>query len=79
MYIIGENIHIISPKVKKALAEKDAEFFKKSAIQQVEQEFKIPVVAIATLCDLIEYLKQQPDQERNLERMRAYRERYGIK
>jgi len=36
MYIIGENIHIISPKVKKALAERDAEFFKASAIQQVE-------------------------------------------
>ncbi len=36
MYIIGENIHIISPSVKKALAEKDAEFFKASAIQQVE-------------------------------------------
>jgi len=36
MYIIGENIHIISPKVKKALAERDAEFFKKLAIQQVE-------------------------------------------
>jgi 5-methyltetrahydrofolate corrinoid/iron sulfur protein methyltransferase len=36
MYIIGENIHIISPRVKKALAERDAEFFKASAIQQVE-------------------------------------------
>lgn len=36
MYIIGENIHIISPSVKKALAERDAEFFKTSAIQQVE-------------------------------------------
>ncbi|MCJ7715622.1 MAG: dihydropteroate synthase [Anaerolineales bacterium] len=36
MYIIGENIHIISPSVKKALAEKDAEFFKTSAIRQVE-------------------------------------------
>ena len=36
MYIIGENIHIISPSVKKALADRDAEFFKKSAIQQVE-------------------------------------------
>ncbi len=36
MYIIGENIHIISPKVKKALAERDAEYFKTSAIQQVE-------------------------------------------
>jgi len=36
MYIIGENIHIISPSVKKALAERDAEFFKESAIKQVE-------------------------------------------
>ncbi len=36
MYIIGENIHIISPKVKKALAERDAEFFKTLAIKQVE-------------------------------------------
>ena len=36
MYIIGENIHIIPPAVKKALAERDAEFFKKSAIQKVE-------------------------------------------
>ncbi|OQX61851.1 MAG: hypothetical protein B5M51_06955 [Anaerolinea sp. 4484_236] len=36
MYIIGENIHIISPKVKKALKEKDAEFFKTLAIKQVE-------------------------------------------
>jgi len=36
MYIIGENIHIIAPSVKKALAERDAEFFKESAIKQVE-------------------------------------------
>jgi orotate phosphoribosyltransferase len=64
---------------RQELGQKDGELTEFSAIQQVEQEFKIPVVAIATLCDLIEYLKQQPDQERNLERMRAYRERYGIK
>lgn len=36
MYIIGENIHIISPKVKEAVANKDAEFFKASALKQVE-------------------------------------------
>jgi 5-methyltetrahydrofolate corrinoid/iron sulfur protein methyltransferase len=36
MYIIGENIHIISPKVKEAVQEKDAEFFKTSALKQVE-------------------------------------------
>jgi 5-methyltetrahydrofolate corrinoid/iron sulfur protein methyltransferase len=36
MYIIGENIHIISDKVKSALAEKDAQFFQELAIKQVE-------------------------------------------
>jgi 5-methyltetrahydrofolate corrinoid/iron sulfur protein methyltransferase len=36
MYIIGENIHIISPKVKAALREKDARFFQQLAVQQVE-------------------------------------------
>lgn len=36
MYIIGENIHIISEKVKIALAEKDTDFFQRLAIRQVE-------------------------------------------
>ena len=36
MYIIGENIHIISPAVKLALKERDGEYFKTSAIKQVE-------------------------------------------
>ena len=36
MYIIGENIHIISKKVKDALAEKDAKFFQKLAVKQAE-------------------------------------------
>lgn len=36
MYIIGENIHIISPKVKVALKEKDAKFFQELAVRQVE-------------------------------------------
>ena len=36
MYIIGENIHIISEKVKEALKEKDAHFFQELAVKQVE-------------------------------------------
>ena len=36
MYIIGENIHIISPKVKRALADRDAKFFQELAVKQVE-------------------------------------------
>ena len=36
MYIIGENIHIISEKVKEALKVRDREFFMELAIKQVE-------------------------------------------
>jgi len=36
MYIIGENIHIMSTKVKQAIAEKDARFFQELAVAQVE-------------------------------------------
>ena len=36
MYIIGENIHIISDNVKAALKERDAKYFQESAVKQVE-------------------------------------------
>jgi 5-methyltetrahydrofolate corrinoid/iron sulfur protein methyltransferase len=36
MYIIGENIHIISEKVKEALKARDARFFQELAVKQVE-------------------------------------------
>ncbi|NOZ73559.1 MAG: dihydropteroate synthase [Chloroflexi bacterium] len=36
MYIIGENIHIMSPKVKEALKNRDAKYFQESAVKQVE-------------------------------------------
>jgi 5-methyltetrahydrofolate corrinoid/iron sulfur protein methyltransferase len=36
MYIIGENIHIISEKVKVALSERDARFFQELAVKQVD-------------------------------------------
>ncbi|MFN2224356.1 MAG: dihydropteroate synthase [Candidatus Promineifilaceae bacterium] len=36
MYIIGENIHIISQSVKEALRDRDAAFFQDLAVRQVE-------------------------------------------
>ena len=36
MYIIGENIHIMSDKVKAGIKERDAAFFQKLATAQVE-------------------------------------------
>lgn len=36
MYIIGENIHIISPKVKEAIANRDGKFFQELAVKLVD-------------------------------------------
>ena len=36
MYIIGENIHILSDKVKEALKNRDGKFFQQIAVEQVE-------------------------------------------
>ena len=36
MRIIGENIHILSPKVKEALANRDRKFFQEFSGRQVE-------------------------------------------
>ena len=36
MRIIGENIHILSPKVKEAIANRDRKYFQDSAVRQVE-------------------------------------------
>jgi 5-methyltetrahydrofolate corrinoid/iron sulfur protein methyltransferase len=36
MYIIGENIHIISPKVKEAVKERDEKFFQEMAVKLVD-------------------------------------------
>lgn len=49
-----------------------------SAIQEVEQQYGIPVSSIITLEQLIDYLKQQPDMQDHLDRIMAYRMRYGI-
>lgn len=63
---------------RQELGQRDGKPTDTSAIQQVESEFGIPVVAIATMANLIEYLSQQADQTENLNRMRAYRSQYGI-
>lgn len=63
---------------RQEVGQKDGEPTQTSAIQQVEAEFGIPVIAIANLENLIDYLKKQEGQEEQLEKMRDYREQYGI-
>ena len=51
-----------------------------SAIQEVEQEYGIPVVSIIDLNDIIDYLAQSdhPESQHYLEAMKTYRQQYGI-
>nr|WP_222948288.1 orotate phosphoribosyltransferase [Thauera sedimentorum] len=48
-----------------------------SAVQEVREQFGIPVIAVATLEDLIAYLADSPQLAANLEAVMAYRESYG--
>jgi orotate phosphoribosyltransferase len=52
----------------------------KSAVQAVEQEFGLPVIAIANLADLMSFLTASSDTELRayLPAVKAYREKYGI-
>jgi orotate phosphoribosyltransferase len=49
-----------------------------SAVQEVQASFGLPVVAVVTLGNLMEHMSSQGRQA-ELDRMRAYRERYGLK
>ena len=51
-----------------------------SAVQAVEQEFGLPVIAIANLSDLMSFLTASSDAELTnyLSAVRAYRDKYGI-
>ncbi len=49
-----------------------------SAVQEVERNFGVPVVAVASLVDLIGYLGGHPELEQVVPAVNRYRERYGV-
>ncbi len=49
-----------------------------SAAQEVRLEFKIPVVSIARLDDLLAYLRGRADMARQLHSVERYRQEYGV-
>ena len=49
-----------------------------SAAQEVRLEFKIPVVSIARLDDLLAYLRGRADMARQLRSVERYRQEYGV-
>ena len=49
-----------------------------SAVQEVRQQFGLPVVPIASLADLLALLQDDAQFRQHLEPVQAYRDRYGV-
>ncbi|MGY8819716.1 MAG: orotate phosphoribosyltransferase [Pseudomonadales bacterium] len=49
-----------------------------SAIQEVEQDYGMPVVSIVSLAQVLEFLGQDEQLKRHLPAVEAYRDQYGI-
>jgi orotate phosphoribosyltransferase len=50
-----------------------------SAAQEVQRNYDIPVISIATLDDLLGYLRDEGGRVQNLATVQSYRDRYGVK
>jgi orotate phosphoribosyltransferase len=50
----------------------------RSAIQEVEQDYGVPVLSIIDMSHIIEFLEAQGGEEEALAAMRTYREQYGV-
>ena len=49
-----------------------------SAVQEVQESYQIPVIAIATLNDLLGYLQGEAEMDQNLQATQRYRDQYGV-
>ncbi|MBV8656807.1 MAG: orotate phosphoribosyltransferase [Burkholderiales bacterium] len=50
----------------------------RSAIAEFEADYGIPVIAIANLANLVEFLQHEPSLEQNLHAVQRYRSQYGV-
>ncbi len=50
----------------------------KSAVQEVREQYGIPVVAVITLDNLVEYLERNADRQHEMQAVARYRSEYGV-
>ena len=50
----------------------------KSAVQEVREQYDIPVVAVVTLDNLVEFLERDANRRTELQAVANYRENYGV-
>ncbi|MBS4097889.1 MAG: orotate phosphoribosyltransferase [Sulfuricella sp.] len=49
-----------------------------SAVQEVTRHYGVPVTSIASLADIVEFLRTQPEMADNLDAVMRYRQQYGV-
>ncbi len=49
-----------------------------SAVQEVERDYGIPVIAVATLADLLAFLENKPEFSQHQQAVSLYRNTYGV-
>jgi len=49
-----------------------------SAIQEVEQQYNIPVISIVCLDDIVTFLQESGDQAEIVASIKYYRQQYGV-
>ena len=50
----------------------------KSAVQEVAEQYKVPVVSVITLDHVVRYLMKQQNDEKLIQRIKVYRQSYGV-
>jgi orotate phosphoribosyltransferase len=50
----------------------------KSAVQEVREQYGIPVVAVVTLDNLVEFLERDADRQQEMQAVAGYRATYGV-
>ena len=51
---------------------------KRSAVQQVEQDWGLTVVSVVSLHDIIDWAESNPEMAQHREALERYRKRYGV-
>ena len=49
-----------------------------STIQEIEQEYKLPIISLVNIQDIMGYLELSPEFNKNLQIIKKYQEKYGV-
>jgi len=49
-----------------------------SAIQEIERDYGVSVVSVVKLDDIVTYIEQRAGFQKELERIKSYREQFGV-